>query len=407
MDGNNRRPLRIAFFTYSTRPRGGVVHTLALAEHIQDLGHDVHIFALGKDEKGFFRPSSVPSTFIPCASGKKDEPLDDRIQRYIDTYSQFLVDHLETCFDIYHSQDCVSANGLWHASEKGLISSFIRTIHHVDDFANPRLIQCQKDSIYRPQHRLVVSQYWKERLTLEFGVDSHIIHNGVDMNRFLPPTHLQRKIAREKLDVSKRTVFLNIGGIEPRKNSIRLVMAFCLAKRQLLKQGLDPVLLIAGGETLFDYTPYRTRFFDWLHDSELEIGKDIVLLEVVKDEQIPVLYHAADSLLFPSVKEGWGLVVLEAMASGVPVLTSDIPVFREYLRHEENAIMVNAKDESSIASGIKKLATDAELKQRLASSGPNTAGQYTWQATARAHLEQYYKLLSVESKPAVGEEVKS
>ena len=141
MDGNNRRPLRIAFFTYSTRPRGGVVHTLALAEHIQDLGHDVHIFALGKDEKGFFRPSSVPSTFIPCASGKKDEPLDDRIQRYIDTYSKFLVDHLDTRFDIYHSQDCVSANALWHASEKGLISSFVRTIHHVDDFINPRLFQ--------------------------------------------------------------------------------------------------------------------------------------------------------------------------------------------------------------------------------------------------------------------------
>lgn len=406
MNGNSQqRPLRIAFFTYSTRPRGGVVHTLALAEHIQDLGHDVHIFALGKDEKSFFRPTSVPSTFIPCAAGKKDEPLDDRIQRYIDTYFQFLVDHLETSFDIYHSQDCVSANALWHASEKGFISSFIRTIHHVDDFVSPRLIQCQKDSIYRPEHRLVVSKYWKERLTSEFGVDSHIIHNGVDIGRFRPPTDSQRKVAREKLAISGKTVFLNIGGIEPRKNSIRLVMAFCSAKRRLSTQGLDPVLLIAGGETLFDYTPYRTRFFEWVHDSELEIGKDIVLLEVVKDEQIPELYHAADGLLFPSVKEGWGLVVLEAMASGVPVLTSDIPVFKEYLRHEDNAIMVNAEDESSIASGIEKLATDAELKQRLVSSGPNTAALYSWERTAKAHLEQYYELLSAKSKTIVSEEV--
>jgi len=55
MDGNNRQEsLRIALFTYSTKPRGGVVHTLELAEHIQNLGHDVHIFALGKINKGFF-----------------------------------------------------------------------------------------------------------------------------------------------------------------------------------------------------------------------------------------------------------------------------------------------------------------------------------------------------------------
>ena len=402
MDGNNKQDsLRIALFTYSTKPRGGVVHTLALAEHIHGLGHNVHIFALGKDETGFFRPSLVPSTFIPCEAGKKDEPLDDRIQRYIDTYSKFLVEHLDARFDIYHSQDCVSANALWHASEKGLISSFVRTIHHVDDFINPRLIQCQKDSIYRPQHRLVVSQYWKDRLALEFGVESKIIHNGVDMNRFCPPTDLQREIAREKLDVSNKTVLLTIGGIEPRKNSIRLVMAFCLAKRQLSKKGLAPVLLIAGGETLFDYTPYRTRFFNWLNDSELEIGKDIILLDVVEDEQIPTLYHAADGFLFPSVKEGWGLVVLEAMASGVPVLTSDIPVFREYIRHGENAVMVNPIDESSIASGIMKLITDSEIKKHLAFSGPETTTLYTWENTARAHLKEYYSLLSAEPKPAV------
>ena len=400
MNGDNRqRPLRIAFFTYSTKPRGGVVHTLALAEHIQDLGHDVHIFALGKDQREFFRPTSVPSTFIPCTAGNKEEPLEDRIQRYIDTYFQFLIDNLETPFDIYHSQDCVSANALWHVSEKGLISCFIRTIHHVDDFVSPRLIQCQKDSIYRPEHCFVVSKFWQNQLTSDFGVDSHIIHNGVDIGRFVPPTDVQRKVSREKLDVSGKTVFLNIGGIEPRKNSIRLVMAFGLAKRQLLIKGLDPILLIAGGETLFDYTSYRREFFDWLDASELEIGNDIVLLDVVEDERIPELYHAADGLLFPSVQEGWGLVVLEAMASGLPVLTSDIPVFKEYLQDEENAIMVNAEDVSSIALGIEKLATDAELKQRLTSSGPSTAALYSWQTTSKAHLEKYYDFLSTKSKP--------
>ena len=395
--------LGISLLTYSTKPRGGVVHTLELAEHLQKMGHQVHIFALGKDEQGFFRSTSFPFTLIPCKMGEQNESLDIRIERFIDTYFQFLIHHSHTPFDIYHAQDCVSANALWKASEKGLCSFFIRTIHHIDDFVTPRLIQCQKDSIYKPNYRIVVSEYWKDRLRSEFGLDSHRIYNGVNINRFRPPTEIQRNNAKKKFDVNGKTVFLSIGGIEPRKNSIRLLRAFDSARRRLLTKGMESVLVIAGGETLFDYTPYRTEFFDCLDDSDLEVGKDLLLLNTVEDEEIPKLYHAADSLLFPSVKEGWGLVVLEAMASGLPVLTSDIPVFKEYLQHRKNAIMVNAEDESSIESGIVNLAKDVELQQRLSSSGPTTAKLYSWERTAKEHLEYYYELISEISGQPVAE----
>ena len=334
--------------------------------------------------------------------GEENESLDTRIERFIDTYFQFLIRHTHNPFDIYHAQDCVSANALWKASEKGLCSFFIRTIHHIDDFVTPRLIQCQKDSIYKPDYRIVVSEYWKDRLQSEFGLDSHRIYNGVNINRFRPPTEIQRNNAKKKFDVNGKTVFLTIGGIEPRKNSIRLLRAFDSARRKLIAQGMESVLVIAGGETLFDYTPYRTEFFDCLNDSDLEIGKDLLLLNTVEDEEIPILYHAADSLLFPSVKEGWGLVVLEAMASGLPVLTSDIPVFKEYLQHRKNAIMVNAEDESSIASGIVTLAIDIKLKQQLSSSGPKTAKLYSWERTGEEHIEYYYELISeISSQPFI------
>ena len=395
--------LGISLLTYSTKPRGGVVHTLELAEHLQKMGHQVHIFALGKDEQGFFRSTSFPFTLIPCKMGEQNESLDIRIERFIDTYFQFLIHHSNTPFDIYHAQDCVSANALWKASEKGLCSFFIRTIHHIDDFVTPRLIQCQKDSIYKPDYRVVVSEYWKDRLRSEFGLDSHRIYNGVNINRFRPPTEIQRNNAKKKFDVIGKTVFLSIGGIEPRKNSIRLLRAFDSARCRLLTEGLESVLVIAGGETLFDYTPYRTEFFDCLDDLELDVGKDLFLLNTVEDEEIPKLYHAADSLLFPSVKEGWGLVVLEAMASGLPVLTSDIPVFKEYLQHRKNAIMVNAEDESSIESGIVNLAKDVELQQRLSSSGPKTAKLYSWERTAKEHLEYYYELISEISGQPIAE----
>ena len=94
MNINTRQEsLRIALLTYSTKPRGGVVHTLELAEHMHKMGHQVHIFALGKDDQGFFRSTSFPFTLIPCKMGEKNESLDTRIERFIDTYFQFLIRH--------------------------------------------------------------------------------------------------------------------------------------------------------------------------------------------------------------------------------------------------------------------------------------------------------------------------
>ncbi len=390
--------LRIALFTYSTKPRGGVVHTLTLAEHLQAVGHTVHIYALGKDEhSAFFRPTSVPFTLIPTEAETVDEQLDERIRRYIQTYYQFLTRHRPGPFDIYHAQDCISANALWRAREDRGIPWFVRTVHHVDDFVSPVLIECQNHSIYRPDYRLVVSQYWRQRLADEFGVEAMVIHNGVDVSRFQPPSPDQRAKARARLGLGEQLVFLNIGGIEPRKNSLRLLRAFQAVRRELATQGRESVLLMAGGDTLLDYAPYRQEFYEALDRSELQPNKDIFLLGLISDSLMPQLYQAADVLAFPSVKEGWGLVVLEAMASGVPVLASDLPVFREYLWTEENALLVDPFDEQSIAVGMLRLVEDEALRHRLATAGPTTAKAFSWAATAEAHVECYRHFLTNKS----------
>lgn len=381
--------LRIAMFTYSTNPRGGVVHTLALAERLQALGHVVHIFALGKGQRGFFRPTTVPHTLIPLGTIADDEPLDARIQRYIQSYYEFLMARESEPFDIYHVQDCISANAIWRVREEGRIRSFVRTVHHVDDFVSPSLIECQNNSIYRPNHRIVVSRTWQQQLLDEFGVDSVVIYTGVEIRRFRPPTAAQRAAARAHFGLNGEFVFLNIGGVEPRKNTLRLLQAFERVKHSLELQGRKSVLLLAGGETLLDHRAYRQEFFDLLERSTLRAERDVRHLGVLPDDQIPLLYHAADALAFPSIKEGWGLAVLEAMASELPVLASDLPVFREYLRTDENALLVDPLDEAAIATGMLRLADDAEFRRRLAAAGPRTARQFTWEASARAHIEHY------------------
>ena len=388
--------LRVALFTYSTKPRGGVVHTLALAEHLQSLGHQVQVFALGKPgQDSFYRSTSVPFTLIPAlATTVEDEPLDERIQRYIQTYYDFLTRHHPGHFDIYHAQDCISANALWRVREIGIIKEFIRTIHHIDDFVSPALIKCQNDSIHLPNYRLVVSNYWQERLTAEFGVASTVINNGVDVNRFTPATPTERTTARSAWGLQDQIVFLNIGGIEPRKNTIRLLLAFQSIRNKLADRGRRSVLLLAGGETLLDYRSYRAEFFQLLNHSGLEVDKDLLLLGTVSETQIESLYQAADVFTFPSVKEGWGLVVLEAMAAGVPVLTSDLPVFHEYLTSGENALLVDPHNLPAIAEGLLRLATDNALRQRLRLAGPLTAKSFSWAATAQRHTAFYQAILT-------------
>ena len=388
--------LRIALFTYSTKPRGGVIHTLALAEHLQELGHAVHIFALGKDQTGFFRPTTVPFTLIPIGVLPDDIALDERITHYIQAYYDFLMAHQSEPFDIYHAQDCVSANALWRVREEGRIPAFVRTVHHVDDFVSPSLVQCQNDSIYRPDQRIVVSRYWQRRLQAEFGVASEVIYNGVDLERFHPPGAGQRGAARATLDLGDAFVVLNIGGVEPRKNTVRLLRAFERLSRELERVGRASILLLPGGETLLDHTPYRQEFLAALDASGLATAErsDVRLMGVVADEQVPALYQAADMLAFPSVKEGWGLAVLEAMASELPVLASDLPVFREYLRHEDNALLVDPLDEAAITAGMVRLAQDEDTRRRLAAAGRETARQFSWHTTAQAHVACYRRWLS-------------
>ena len=89
-------------------------------------------------------------------------------------------------FDIYHAQDCISANALWRVQQQGLIREFVRTIHHIDEFTSPSLVKCQNDSVYRPTYRIVVSDYWQGQLAEEFKMDSTVINNGVDVDRFRP-----------------------------------------------------------------------------------------------------------------------------------------------------------------------------------------------------------------------------
>ena len=104
------------------------------------------------------------------------------------------------------------------------------------------------------------------------------------------------------------------------------------------------MLAVVGGHSFQDYRAYRDAALAGLPELGLELGRDVVLLGTVSDDELPAWYRAADAFAFPSVKEGWGLAVLEALSAGLPVVASDIPVFREYLTDGRDALLVPPAD---------------------------------------------------------------
>jgi glycosyltransferase-like protein len=373
----------VALVTYSTKPRGGVVHTLALAEALTAARADVTVVALGDPGKGFFRPVAAPFTIVAAPAAA--ETLEDRVFQSVDALEAGLAG-LAGRFDVLHAQDCIAARAAARVRDAGAGIPVIRTVHHVDDFTTPALIDCQRQAILEPDIVLVVSQHWRTLLKDEYGVDAGVVYNGVDRLRFGPIEPERRTALRTRVGAEDRFLFLAVGGIEPRKGSVHLIEALGRLKAEV---DPSPVLAVVGGHSFQDYRAYREAALGGMPALGLELGRDVVLLGTVPDRELPAWYRAADALAFPSIKEGWGLAVLEAMAARLPVVATDIPVFREYLTAGEDALLVPPADPVALAGAMRSLVDDGALRDRLRAAGARVASRFTWEAAASRHQALY------------------
>jgi glycosyltransferase-like protein len=377
------RRLRIAILAHSTNPRGGVVHALELADALTRLGHEAAVHAPDASGRGFFRAPLSPAVTVMATPVGSDVAtmVEARIADYVRHFQN--PDHRR--FDVFHAQDAISGNALATLKELGLIRRFARTVHHIDHFEDPRLRTWQRRSIVAADEILVVSDLWRERIKSDFGRRSARVGNGVDTSRFTHAGSALDAELRSKYQLNGHPILLSVGGIEERKNSVRLLEAF----QQLLTIHPDAQLVIVGGASLLDHASYQQQF-DRVLAANRVLEKTVIRLGAVPDAEMPSLYRLADALIFPSVKEGFGLVVLEAMASGIPVVTSRIAPFTEYLG-DDDVIWCDPKSAASIANAMATVLTEP-LRSRLSRRGALVARQHDWPATAQAHLPTYRHL---------------
>jgi glycosyltransferase-like protein len=386
--------LRIAMLTYSLRPRGGVVHALEVSEALARRGHHVELFALGRPGERFFREPAVPARIV--RHEPPDRPFDERVWAMLAAYRDGLAEPLAAGgFDLIHAQDCLSANAAVELRELGVVPNVIRTVHHVDDFSSPSLVECQERSIVAPDAVLCVSSPWVARLAEQFGVRATSVANGVDARRFRPPrTPAERRRDRDAAGLDGRLAVLTVGGIEPRKGSLTLLEAFARLRELVPEQ--DPLLLVAGGATLFDYREEVERFR--ARTDELGIGRHLRLVGNLPPGELERLYRAADLFAFPSVKEGFGLAALEALATGLPVVASDLDVFRSFLRHDRTALLTPVGDSDALAAALARLAREPAERERLRRSARPIVAAHTWDASAAAHERAYRAFLRARDR---------
>jgi len=384
------QPLRIALLTHSVNPRGGVVHTLELAQALHAAGHQVTVMAPAAPGQRFFRPLNCAVELAPVAGKPTDmaEMVGSRIAAYVAHLKGVLK---RTQFDILHAHDGIGGNALADLEDLGLIEGHVRTVHHLDTFSDPRLATWQLRAVQRARRVLCVSKLWCDVLQREHGIAAAQVNNGVDTTRYTPiASPADYALARQLGLNPDGPVFLAVGGIEERKNTLRILLAFAKVRQDLPQAQL----VIAGGASLLDHDAYRQRFMDAVQASGFSTGPGLplILTGPLADEQMPALFRLADVLLMPSLREGFGLVVLEAMASGTPAVVSRIAPFTEYLQ-DGQCFWAEPEDVASIAHAMR-LACQPSLARSLAlAAGPAVCARYTWAASAQRHAQLYRELL--------------
>ena len=170
------------------------------------------------------------------------------------------------------------------------------------------------------------------------------------------------------------------GTLEPRKNLVQLIRSYA----ELPKPLRDKYDLVLAGKKGWDYESIFVAI------EQLDLGDRVRHLDYVSDDDLARLYAAAEVFAFPSLYEGFGLPVLEAMQSGTPVLTSDLSSLPEV--GDKAVLYADPTSDQSVTAGLERLLTDAALRRKLRAAGLKQAKTYSWKRTAEIAAEALREL---------------
>jgi len=379
--------MRVAMMTYRTLPRGGVVHSSKLAEYISKLGVKVELFSLfdinerkGRKNIEFYRPLQVPCQIFSF------KPKSKNVITYVNQMIHEYTENLPKDFDLYHTHDCIGGNALYVMKKKGLLGSpTIRTVHHIDAFRSKKLLDFQEKAVRYCDHKMVVSRYWQRYLKEKLNINAYLTYNGIEPKLFNPK--VDGGAVREKHGLGDRPLVLFVGGLEPRKGLEYLLMAM-----ELVQKKVPEVQLIVVGKRAFTSHPREKMFFNVLI-KRLDLEDHVEFVYNIKDEELAKYYAACDVFALPSRMEGWGLSIMEAMATGKPVVSTNVGGIPELVENKINGYLCNPGDVTTLAKRIVHLLKNEDIAKGMGKEGLKMARSYSWERTAEKVKSIYEEIL--------------
>lgn len=351
--------------------------------------HQFSLFVMGR-----------PAPSVPITNLMNTRHLPLRVSRWTDRwlYRLWFRAHLAVpvqvfaggC-DLYHATDFVLPP--LRAGTRSLLTVHDLSFERDPDSAPPRLIPFLRrvvpDSVRRATHVIADSEATARDLEALYGTPMKkisVIHSGAD-RRFIPyqdTLYMQRRRAYvlRRYGIGDKPFVLTVGTLQRRKNHLRLVQAFA----QVCHRGCYPDirLVIAGGK-------------GWLYDeviksiNQLGLRERVVFTGYVEDNDLPHLYRAATVFAFPSLYEGFGLPPLEAMASGVPVVASNVSSMPEVVG--DAGALVDPLDVQALAEALERALCDEVWRAQSIVRGLDRAAHFTWQRAAEQLLGVYQRVL--------------
>lgn len=345
-------------------PGGVQVHIRELAERLQARGHQVAVLAPTREPplQAWVVPVGSP---VDIRYNDSNAPIDPR------PWSRRMVRHALATFgpDVVHAhQPMAPSTGLWATLEAR--APVVGTFHsgatraRLYDLAAPLL----RRAAARLAVRIAVSERAAEFERARIGGEFRVIANGVDVARFADA---------EPADLGPGRKLLFVGRLDERKGFPVAIDAF----ERLAADRADLHLVVVGDG------PER----DAVDRLPTLLRARVAMLGAVPNEELPPIHAACDVFLGPATGgESFGIVLIEAMAAGLPVVASDTPGYDEVITDTTQGLLVPPRDGAALAAAAARVLDDADLAKRLRGGGPNRACDFDWSGTVE-RIEAAYR----------------
>ncbi len=349
---------------------------------------------------GFKQPTTVSGVhFYPINSTDSLYPLDN--WSFNRNLTKKIVD---ISADVYEAH-AVSGYRIPETLKKHqLTKPFIHTIHGVlaDEYEQAKksgyqtfrsrianlfmrhLAKLEAETAKKATTIVTISKYSVEKIQQHYSVSPEkvqIVPNGVDIEVFKPS--VDQDGLKQKFNFGKGPCVLFVGNLIPRKGLFFLVES----AKKIVKQQPDIKFLIVGDGPLKNPLARSIQ--------EENLTNNFMFLGRVDEKLLPLLYNSSDVFVLPSIQEGQGIVLLEAQASGKPVIAFDIGGVKEAVRNGETGLLVKLGDSDALTEALMKLVDNKSLRESMGASGRKfVVDNFTWDVCAQKMLEVYRGVLA-------------